>query len=130
MSNHVKTKDRIKLVTELSAFGADEKYIASKLEISVSNLKALYADELAIGSQDATIKLVNRLYTIAMTGEHRVSLPAIQFWLKCKAGWREPPREVELSGKGGKDLNFVGRDELLSQLAKELEADERKSSIN
>lgn len=125
--SHTKTKDRIRLVMELTAFGCDTKYIAEKLEITKKELESIYKEEIEQAGNLMLSQLGTRLMNIALTGDPRVALPAIQFYLKCKAGWREPPRELELSGKNGKDLNFVGRDELLTRLADEFASEDRKS---
>jgi hypothetical protein len=117
ISRVVKTFDRIKLVKNLSACGMPESYIASELGISVKELKEGYADELALGLDDANAKVAQRLFDIATTGDDRVAITAIKYWLSVKAGWKEPAREVELSGKGGKDLYFPDRSTILNDLA-------------
>lgn len=127
---HVPTRDRKLLVRNLVAFGCDQKYIASQLGIEIPQLRELYAEELEFGAADAVHKVAQRLFTIATTGDAKEAIPAAIFWLKTKAGWKEPAKELELSGKGGKDLNFVGRDELLAQLADELDDKPKKPSVN
>ena len=124
---HAWTKDRSKLVMNLMAFGCELNYVAKQLDCTVNELKQIYAEELEYGGQDALKAVANRLFNIATTGDAKVAVPAIVFWLKCKAGWREPPKEIELAGKGGKDLNFAGRDELLNKLAEELSGELKKT---
>lgn len=116
MAAHIKTKDRSKLVMNLKAFGCDDAYIARQLECHPEELRTLYQEELRDGPQSAVAAVAARLLTIATTGDARVAVPAIMFWLKTQAGWVEPQKQAE-AAKNAQNLNFSGRDELLDELA-------------
>lgn len=111
------TEDRKRLCRELVAIGATNAYIAYELKITEEELEKYYKEELIHGLDDANVKVAMRLYSIATTGEDKVALQAIKYWLSIKAGWREPPKELEVSGKNGKDLNFPDRASILADLA-------------
>ena len=80
---HAWTKDRSKLVMNLMAFGCELNYVAKQLDCTVNELKQIYAEELEYGGQDALKAVANRLFNIATTGDAKVAVPAIVFWLKC-----------------------------------------------
>lgn len=62
--------------------------------ISCPTLRKCFRHELDNGMQRATGKVIGALFKNAFVKENVV---AQIFWLKCRAGWKEPAQEVNLS---------------------------------
>jgi hypothetical protein len=56
-------------------------------------LRKHYREELDVGLIWATARVAAALYRRALDDNHPGSTTAAIFWLKCRAGWKEPPRE-------------------------------------
>jgi len=73
----------------MASHGVPEADIARCLGIGRSTLRAHYADELATGRIRANAAVASALFATAL-GEGSGAVVASIFWLKCRAGWREP----------------------------------------
>jgi hypothetical protein len=85
-------KDR-RVVKLMAGYGIRQDAIARGLGIGEKTLRKHYREELDIGLILATARVAEALYRIALDDNHPGSTTAAIFWLKCRAGWREPPRE-------------------------------------
>lgn len=96
-----------KLVSSLAGFGAPHEYIASCI-VNPQTGKAMTAKTLRVhfrveldNAADRTNALVaQNLYRHA-TGNGKGAVVAAIFWMKVRAGWKEPPAGIELTGKDG-----------------------------
>lgn len=89
-------------VKTLAAVGIRHEDIASKLGISADTLVRHYRQELDEGRIDANAQIGKSLYEQAKSG----NTPAMIFWLKTRAGWKETMVN-EHSGLDGAPLNTI-----------------------
>src|SRR4051794_6479699 len=73
----------------MAACGVPEADIALVIGIAPRTLRKHFRDELDTGHIKASAKVAGNLYRIA-TGSGREAVTAAIFWLKVRAGWREP----------------------------------------
>lgn len=96
----VATQEQRDLVLVLAGVGYPHEQIAKRIrwadgrEISRDTLRKTFADELRHGMELANAKVANALFTMAT--KDKIPAAAI-FWLKCRAGWREPAQDVNLN---------------------------------
>lgn len=96
-------------VEALVAAGTSMKTISKALQISMGALRRHYRTELDQGRDLATARVVRRLFQLIDAG----STPAVVFYLKCRAGWKEG-QVIEVEDKTPKknfDFSALSRDE-------------------
>jgi hypothetical protein len=76
-------------VEAMAAYGVPETDIARVLAIDPKTLRKHYRDELDTGQIKANSKVAESLYRKAL-GDGSQSVTAAIFWLKTRAGWKEP----------------------------------------
>ena len=81
--------------------------IAERLDISESALKRHYRAELDAGGDGANASVAQALFQRATDPTQPGQTQAAIFWLKCRAGWKEEPSSVELTGANGGPLNVA-----------------------
>ena len=86
-------------VIMMSTNGIKPHHQAEAIGVSMKVLQKHFKHELAFGKLKANTKVSNSLYQKALEG----NVPAMIFWLKSQAGWREADR-LELTGANGKSL--------------------------
>src|SRR3954462_618336 len=105
------------MVEAMAGCGVPEADIAVVIGIAPKTLRKHFREELDTGHIKANAKGAGTLYRIA-TGSGREAVTAAIFWLKVRAGWREPvglreypmgrkrrgnsllvPRQLELPGR-------------------------------
>jgi hypothetical protein len=69
----------------MAARDAGHEYIARTLGISQPILCAHFGKELLIGTTEAQTTIALKLYQKGVQG----NVPAMIFWLKCRAGWNK-----------------------------------------
>jgi hypothetical protein len=86
-------------VEALAGYGVPEAEIGEVIGVDPKTLRKHYRPELRQGHTKANAKVAESLYRKA-TGEGPQSVTAAIFWLKTRAGWREPITH-EISGRDG-----------------------------
>src|SRR5689334_25016908 len=89
----------------MAGCGVPEADIAVVIGVAPKTLRKHFRDELDTGHIKASAKVAGNLYRIA-TGSGREAVTAAIFWLKVKAGWREPVgvREYPMGKKEAREL--------------------------
>jgi hypothetical protein len=77
------------MVEAMAGCGVPEADIAVVIGIAPKTLRKHFRQELDTGHIKATARVAGNLYHIA-TGGGREAVTAAIFWLKVRAGWREP----------------------------------------
>jgi hypothetical protein len=90
-------KDR-DMVQAMTSYGIPQEEIATVVGISAVTLRKHFRRELDVGATMANAAVAQSLFNSA-TGKGPQKVTAQIFWLKTRAGWKEPPREV--SGPNG-----------------------------
>ena len=109
---HVPTAETRRQVEMMAAFGNTEGQIARIVGVSEPTLRLHYRCELDNGHVRANNMVAMNHFKQA-TNDDPKSVQAAQFWLKTRAGWREPPSEQKHSGAIGTfDLTKVRDDDL------------------
>ncbi len=87
MQKHEITADRRMMVSALTAFGAPQPFIASKLGITDRSLRRLYRAEIDEGTVDAVMRVARTMFEMATSGR---SATASIFFLRTRGGpaWR------------------------------------------
>ncbi|ACL61738.1 hypothetical protein [Methylobacterium nodulans] len=106
-------------VAALASFGIKEEDIARYIGVAIMTLRKHYAEELFRGRISANAKVAQSLYKNATTRGPGQTTAQI-FWLKTRAGWKEPPREV--SGPGGAPITTVDLSKATPEQLNALEA--------
>src|SRR3954447_25700131 len=93
------------MVEAMTGCGVPEADIAVVIGIAPKTLRKHFRDELDTGHIKASAKVAGNLYRIA-TGSGREAVTAAIFWLKVRAGWREPVgvREYPMGKKEAREL--------------------------
>lgn len=94
------TDEQRRLVEQLASFGLKHEEIGAVIGISHVTLAKYFENELATASVKANAKVAHSLFKKCLEGDNT----AMIFWLKTRAGWKETPQSVELTGKDGKPL--------------------------
>ncbi|MBB3006027.1 MULTISPECIES: hypothetical protein [Cupriavidus] len=101
------TDEDRRVVTSLAGFGAPHEYIASQVinpqtgkPLTAKTLRAHFRAELD-NARDKTNALVAQALFKQATGTGKGAVPAAIFWMKVRAGWKEPAQGIELTGKDG-----------------------------
>jgi hypothetical protein len=77
------------MVEMMSAFGIPQEDIARLVGITSRTLRFHYFQEIDLGLLKANAKVAQNLFRIACK-ENREGLQAAIFWLRMRAGWRDP----------------------------------------
>ena len=91
-------------VEALAAYGIPEIDIAGVIGIDPKTLRKHYRQELDYGHVRANAKVAENLYRKAI-GDGREAVTAAIFWLKTRAGWREPPRDYQVDVHNFDDMS-------------------------
>ena len=73
-------------VRKLAATGAAERDIAAILEVPEEKLCKRFQKDLVRGAAEGKQTALNKIYEIAVAGEH---LNALTFWVKSRCRWRD-----------------------------------------
>src|SRR3954471_1324595 len=83
------TQSQRQTVEAMAGCGVPEADIAVVIGVAPKTLRKHFRSELNTGHIEASAKVAGNLYRIA-TGSGREAVTAAIFWLKVRAGWREP----------------------------------------
>ena len=84
----IPTRAQRRLVMAASAHGVPQPEIAAMLDLrSEKTLRRHFRTELDRGGAQANFPVAQTLFRLAING----CVPALIFWMKCRAGWRERP---------------------------------------
>ena len=92
---HVPTDKTRAEVSALTSFGITQDEISTYIDIDLKTLRKHYRRELDTGTTRANAAMAKRLFD---AGIKDGSVPAMIFWLKTRAGWKEKqdaPEEVK-----------------------------------
>ena len=86
-------------VEAMSGYGVPFEQIAALIRdgIHVDTLRDKFATELVNGKAKANAQIGKGVFQKAMAGD----TTAMIWWTKCQMGWKEPPRQLEHTGKDG-----------------------------
>jgi len=65
--------------------------------ISIDTLRTHFSKELVKGKAQANALIGQKIYKKAFSGDTTAQI----WWSKCQMGWKEPPRQLEHTGKDG-----------------------------
>ena len=110
------TAEQRKLVQTMAAAGIQSEAICLVMGVSGKTLRKHYRAELDTSLIRANAMVASSLYMKAIKG----NVVAQIFWLKTRAGWKEPERiQVQHSGAiGHYDLTKLSTDEIREIVAK------------
>jgi len=101
------TDDDRRLVSSLAGFGAPHEYIASCIvnpqtgkAMTPKTLRVHFRAELDTAAEKTNALVAQSLFKHA-TGAGKGAVTAAIFWMKVRAGWKEPAQGIELTGKDG-----------------------------
>ena len=83
---HVPTDKTRAEVSALTSFGITQDEISTYLDIDLKTLRKHYRRELDTGTTRANAAMAKRLFD---AGVKDGSVPAMIFWMKTRAGWKE-----------------------------------------
>ena len=115
------TDEQRRLVENMVAAGLTRAMTADLLEIDPNTLRRHFAGELKKGDGKANFNVAQGLYLNATTPtqHHPGGHPVSQiFWLKARAGWKEPEHHVH-TGADGKPIqheHHAARDILMRRV--------------
>ena len=107
---HVPTEKTRAEVSALTSFGITQDEISTYLDIDLKTLRKHYRRELDTGTTRANAAMAKRLFD---AGIKDGSVPAMIFWLKTRARWRE----TDNNANGGETVDMASA---LAELAKRL----------
>lgn len=88
------TEEQRRQVKAMAAYGVPQEDIATVLAIDAKTLRKHFWTELQNGAIEANAKVAQSLFQRATTEKGSAGVTAAIFWLKCRAGWREPSADV------------------------------------
>ena len=97
MPTYAPTDEQRYAVELMSGIGIDQDQMALSLGICKNTLRKHFSQELSVGKVKTITKVSDSLVRQALAG----NMTAAIFYLKCKAGWKEPPTIVENTGPNG-----------------------------
>ncbi len=89
-------------VSALCSFGITQEEISTYLDIDSKTLRKYYARELDTGTIKANAAIAKRLFD---AGIKDGSVPAMIFWLKTRARWKETDNENQSDKDDNKQAN-------------------------
>ena len=100
---HKATPKNRRYVESLASYGVPEDDIARVVGLSTTTLRKHYLDELANGNVRKNAQVAGFLFTAAKNG----SVPAMMFWLRCRAKWSEPRDPSAMMAPGKKEAATI-----------------------
>lgn len=100
------TQEQRDTVSLLSAFGMRVEDMllfvkgANGKPITENTLAKYFKAELAEGKTRANVGVAKTLYQKALEGDNTCMI----FWLKTRAGWKDAPQRIELTGAEGQPI--------------------------
>ena len=109
-AKHAPTEKTRAEVSALSSFGIPQDEISVYLDIDAKTLRKYYSRELATGTTKANAAMAKRLFD---AGIKDGSVPAMIFWLKTRAKWKEEKEDdlTIIDNKKTITIKRVSRDE-------------------
>jgi hypothetical protein len=110
-----------KLRREIEAFasyGIPEEDIARVFDIPYSTMRKHYRAELEYGHLKANVQVAGFLFTAAKKG----NVPAMMFWLRCRAKWQEARTSEDELGKKAAAVVAAQRPDNVSEFGRVLVA--------
>jgi hypothetical protein len=103
------TEEQRRTVKAMTAYGINQNDICAILSISVPTLHKHFRVELDGSMAQANAQVAASLFEMATKGKN---VTAAIFWLKCRARWQEPPREITMdpTAKPGTTVTIVTND--------------------
>ena len=101
------TDDQRRQVKALAAYGVPQDDIATVLAIDAKTLRKHFWTDLQTGVLEANAKVAQSLFQRATTEKGSAGVTAAIFWLKVRAGWREPSVTPELGKKADRERAAV-----------------------
>lgn len=84
----------------MAAYGIPAEDIAKVVGVGVVTLRKYCRDELDTGHIEANVRVAQFLFNQATKGTGSSAVTAAIFWLKTRAGWKEPPQQIRHGGDG------------------------------
>lgn len=81
------TEEQRRTVKSMAGFGIPQADIAAVIGINPETLRKHFRHELDVAMAEANARVAGSLFRLATEGEN---VTAAIFWLKCRAGWKEP----------------------------------------
>ncbi len=125
---HVPTDLSRRQVLMCCSMGMTYPQIGRFLDISDETLAKYYKDELQRGITELNINVVNNLYTIATSTDHKSAAAVGMFWAKARLGWKETSR-TEMTGADGQPLGAEGPKTLDARLLTAEQRDQLRQII-
>lgn len=122
-SGYAPTKVHAKIIGAFSALGVGEMEIADIMSIPLDVLRRYYKRELTISPSLANAAVAQVALDMATSGQ---SAEMTKFWLKTRAGWRDAPKSIEISGPGGGPIEL---DSAKAKLANVLNIDPETGDV-
>jgi hypothetical protein len=82
---HQPTPKDVQYVEALASYGVPEEDIARVIGVTRNTLRKHYSDQLENGQTRTNAQVAGFLFSAAKKG----SVPAMMFWLRCRAGWSD-----------------------------------------
>lgn len=95
---HVSTDKTRRQVWDMASAGVLRDVIARVVGIDEKTLRKHYRAELDTAAPLANAAVARSLFAKATSDTHPGAVAAAIFWLKTRAGWREPPQAHEHRG--------------------------------
>lgn len=86
-------------VEAMAGYGVPFEQISVLVQdgISIDTLRTHFSNELVKGKAKANAQIGKGIYQKALSGDTTAQI----WWSKCQMGWKEPPRQLEHTGKDG-----------------------------
>jgi hypothetical protein len=93
------SEEQRRQVKAMAAYGVPQEDIATVLAIDAKTLRKHFWPDLQTGAIEANAKVAQSLFQRATTEKGSAGVTAAIFWLKVRAGWREPVAAPKLGKK-------------------------------
>jgi hypothetical protein len=93
------TDEQRRQVKAMAGYGVPQDDIATVLTIDAKTLRKHFWVELQTGAMEANAKVAQSLFQRAVSEKGSAGVTAAIFWLKVRAGWREPTATTEIGKK-------------------------------
>jgi len=105
---HQPTPKERRYVESLASYGVPDDDIARVIGITRITLRKHYRDQLETGAIKTNAQVAGFLFTAAKKG----SVPAMMFWLRCRAKWSEPRDQAAAMTPGKKEAAATAAQQL------------------
>jgi hypothetical protein len=97
-----------KQVEAFSGYGLSLEYIAALIRngIHIETLTSHFEKELLTGRAKAGAQMTKSVFQKAMSGSENL----MKYWCSTQLGWKEPPKQLEHTGKDGGAITMAGVD--------------------